>query len=452
VMAIEQIRSSLTQSVLSVGMSFFAGLSNLVVLFIYDISMAIWGVGLALLQILIIGFISIYLARRNYELSVEKGKLDGMSLDVLNGIRQARVQGSLQRVLARVMQSLTPVAQASYRIGIIQDVNRAVLRSFDGITLVVIFVLFTMHLDSVGASPMSDGGFVAFVTALSAFFGATAMLGPAISSIAEAIPQYHRLKPIMDAEPEVMDTSELKSHALLGSVSVRNAVFRYGEGLPTILDGVTVDVRRGEYVAIVGRTGCGKSTLLSMLLGLEQPESGSILYDDTPLENMDPSIVRSQIGVVMQSNSLLPGSIKSTILGVGSGRTVDDAWDASRLVGMEDEISEMPMGMLTFVGPTTLSSSQAQRLLVARALVGRPKILFLDEATSALDNHSQGEIASSIDELGCTRVVIAHRLSTIRKADRIYVLKEGRIVENGTFDELASADGHFTELMSGQLE
>jgi ABC-type multidrug transport system fused ATPase/permease subunit len=156
--------------------------------------------------------------------------------------------------------------------------------------------------------------------------------------------------------------------------------------------------------------------------------------------------------VVMQSNSLLPGSIKSTILGVGSGRTVDDAWDASRLVGMEDEISEMPMGMLTFVGPTTLSSSQAQRLLVARALVGRPKILFLDEATSALDNHSQGEIASSIDELGCTRVVIAHRLSTIRKADRIYVLKEGRIVENGTFDELASADGHFTELMSGQLE
>jgi NHLM bacteriocin system ABC transporter ATP-binding protein len=452
VMAIEQIRSSLTQSVLSVSMSFFAGLSNLVVLFFYDLEMAFWGIGLALLQIAFIGFISIYLARRNYELSVEKGKLDGMSLDVLNGIRQARVQGSLQRVLARVMDGLTPVAQASYRIGIIRDVNRAVLMSFSGLVLIVVFVMFTMRLDSGGASPMSDGGFVAFVTALSAFFGAMAMLGPAISSIAEAIPQYHRLKPIMDAKPEVLDTSELKSHVLRGGVGIRNAVFRYGDGLPAILNGVTIDVRSGEYVAIVGRTGCGKSTLLSMLLGLEQPESGSVLYDDTPLENMDPSIVRSQVGVVMQSNSLLPGSIKSTILGVGSDRTVDDAWDASRLVGMEDEISELPMGMLTFVGSTTISSSQSQRLLIARALVGRPNILFLDEATSALDNHSQSDIASSIDRLGCTRVVIAHRLSTIRNADRIYVLKEGKIVENGTFEELASADGHFSELMAGQLE
>ena len=451
VMAIEKVRATMTQSVLSVLMSFVAGLSNLAVLFVYDVAMSIWAVGMVVLQVLVIGFISVYLARRNYELSVEKGKLDGMALDVLNGIRQARVQGSLQRVLARLMDGLSPVATCTYRIGIMRGTNRIVLNGFKGITLAIVFVLFTMHLHESGDAPMSDGGFVAFVTALTAFFGATAMLGPAISTIAEAIPQYHRLKPIMDARPEVQDDVELDSPVLQGGVAVHNVVFRYENDLPPVLDGVTVEVKRGEYVAIVGRTGCGKSTLMSLLLGLERPESGAVLYDEMPLDNLDPSMIRSQVGVVMQANSVLPGSIKSTILGIGSERTVDDARAAARLVGMEDEIDNLPMGMLTMVGPNTLSGSQAQRLLVARALVNQPRILFLDEATSALDNRSQAEIAASIESLGCTRIVIAHRLSTIRNADRIYVLKEGRVVESGTFDELAGADGHFCELMAGQL-
>ena len=169
-----------------------------------------------------------------------------------------------------------------------------------------------------------------------------------------------------------------------------------------------------------------------------------------PFENLDPAVVRSQLGVVMQSSETLSGHVQSTILGIGSRRTMDDAWAAARLVGMEDEIDRMPMGMLTMITPNALSQSQMQRLLIARALVAKTEILFLDEATSTLDNTAQAEITRSIDQLGSTRIVIAHRLSTIRNADRIYVLEHGRVVQSGTFTELEAAGGTFAELMAGQ--
>jgi len=450
VMAIEKVRSMLTQTTLSVVMSFFAGVANLVVLFAYDAHLATWGVGLAMLEVVIIGFISVYLARRNFELSIAQGELDGLAFDLIKGIQQARIQGSLPRVLARVLQRLVPVGQASYRMGIATAANRAVLVGFEGVTLAVVFTLYASRIDTSGGSTMTDGGFVASITALTAFFGATAMLGPAISAVAEAIPQYYRLKPMMEAVPEVSEIGR-KTHQVTGDISVRNVVFRYGEGLPAVLDGVSIDARPGEFIAIVGRTGCGKSTLMNVILGLEEPESGSVLYDGIPMRNLDPSIVRSQLGVVMQSNTMLPGTLKSTILGVGTDRTLDDAWDAARLVRLEDEIDSMPMGMLTMVGSSTLSNSQTQKLLIARALVNRPKILLLDEATSALDNHAQEEVAESIAEIANTRIAIAHRLSTIRKADRIYVLKEGKLAQTGTFEELSSTEGHFRDLMAGQM-
>ena len=450
VMAIEKVRAMFSQSTLSVGIVFLSGLSNLAVLFLYDSTLALWGIGIAALQMLIISSIAVYSAYQNYALSVEKGKLDGLTLDFIVGIRQARTQGSLARVLSQVLQHLAPVGQASYRLGIAGAFNQVVLGSFKSVALVVVFVIFTSQLDVAGTSTMTTGGFVAFVTALAAFFAAAGNLGPAVSAVAEAIPQYHRLRPLMDAVPEVAEGGR-ETRCLLGDLSVRDIVFRYDEDQPPVLDGVSIDVRRGEFVAIVGRTGCGKSTLMRLMLGLEQPESGAVLYDGVPLDNLDPSVVRSQLGVVMQTNSILPGSVQSTILGAGSDRTVDDAWAAAGMVGMGDEIDAMPMGMSTMVGPSTLSSSQSQRLLIARAIVDKPEILLLDEATSALDHTAQDEIARSIDRLASTRVAIAHRLSTIRKADRIYVLAEGKVVQSGTFEELAGEDGHFRDLMAGQL-
>ena len=450
VMAIEKVRAVFSESVLSVLVTFVAGLANLGVLFLYDTSMAWWGLGLAGAQILIVIGVSVYSAWCNYALSVEKGKLDGLSLDFITGIRQARVQGSLSRVLSQILTKLTPVGQESYRLGISVAVNHVILSVFKSVAMVAVFLVFVSQLDAGGGSAMSDGDFVAFVIALGAFFGATASLGPAASAVAEAIPQYKRLKPIMQTVPEVSEAG-LDSHKLRGDVSVRDLVFRYAPDLPAVLDGVSIEVRRGEFVAIVGRTGCGKSTLMRLMLGLEVPESGSVSYDGTPMANLDPTVVRSQLGVVMQANSILPGNIQTTILGAGSQRSLDDAWAAADLVGMTDDIDAMPMGMSTLVGPGSLSAAQSQRLLIARALVGKPEVLFLDEATSALDNTTQRQIAESIERLASTRVAIAHRLSTIRQADRIYVLQEGKVVQSGTYDDLVAVDGHFTELMAGQL-
>jgi len=447
VMAIQKVRTMLTQSVLSIAMSFFAGLANLAVLFAYDLEMAIWGVGFAFLQVLMIGGIAVFMARANYDLSIEKGRLNGLAFDLIKGVRQARVQGSLARVLARMATQLVPVGQAAYRLGIASGFNQAVLVGFQGLTLALVFVIYTKNINSI---TLTEGGFVVFITAITAFFGATSMLGPAIQAIAEAIPQYRRLKPIMEMVPEVSGPDREARH-IAGNISLRDVTFRYQADAPLVLDGVSLDVRQGEFVAFVGRTGCGKSTLLRLILGLDEPGSGAVLFDGTPLSNIDPGIVRAQLGVVMQSTTLLPGDIRSTIIGTGTEKTLDDAWDAARKVGMEEEINAMPMGMLTAVWPGSLSASQTQRLLIARALVRRPSVLLLDEATSSLDNRSQQEIAESIDQLASTRIAIAHRLSTIQKADRVYVLDSGKVVQTGSFDELAETEGPFRTLMAGQM-
>ena len=451
VMAIEQVRASLTQSVLSAMLAFFAGFSNLAVLFLYAPSIALPVVGLVAIQISLVVAISILLARNDYRLATAKGRLDGFGVDMLSGIRQIRIQGSTSRVLAQLIGRLAPVGAASYRTGLASLANSAVLLAFSTLVPALVFMRYVASLDASGQGVMDEGSFVAFITAVVAFLGATAMLGPAITAAASIVPQYHRLKPLLEAVPEVVE-GQGESAILAGKVEVRDIVFRYSPEGPAILDGVSIEANPGEFVAIVGRTGCGKSTLLRILLGLERPESGAVLYDDLPLDSLDPTLVRSQIGVVMQSSEVVSGNVMSTILGIGSRRSIDDAWAAARLVGMEAEIDAMPMGMLTLITANSHSQSQVQRLLIARALVSRPEILFLDEATSSLDNQTQASITATIESLGATRIVIAHRLTTIRSADRIYVLREGRVVQQGSFDELAAdPTGHFHELMAGQL-
>ena len=451
VMAVEQVRQSLTQSIMSVVMSLLASLSNLGVLLYFDVEMGLTAIGVIVVELAVVAWVSIRLARLDYEMSVAKGDLDGFGVDMLLGIRQIRVQGSRNRVLARLLSRLGRVGAFTYRSGLLGVWLGAVVGAASTVALAFVFVEFTASLRGASAGgPLDPGGFVAFVTALTAFLGAVVGIAPAIKAVANMVPQFHRIKPLLDAETEVAESGG-DSIVLRGGVSARNIRFGYDPDLPPVLDGVDIDVRPGEFVALVGRTGCGKSTLLSLLLGLERPDSGQVLYDDIPLENLDAAVVRSQVGVVMQSNETLAGNVQSTILGIGSRRTIDDAWAAARLVGMGDEIDDMPMGMLTMITPNSMSQSQLQRLLIARALVSRPEVLYLDEATSALDNTAQAEITKAIDGLGSTRVVIAHRLSTIRNADRIYVLEKGRVVQSGTFDELEAEGGHFSELMAGQV-
>jgi len=211
-------------------------------------------------------------------------------------------------------------------------------------------------------------------------------------------------------------------------------------------------VRPGEFVAIVGPSGSGKSTLLRLLLGFERPARGTVRYDGRDLATIDVPWLRRRIGTVLQGGKLWAGDLYTNIAGATSA-SLDAAWDAARAAGLAADIEAMPMGMYTVVGEgvSTLSGGQRQRVLIARALVGTPRVLLLDEATSALDNLSQKAVLDALAALNATRIVIAHRLDTVRDADRIVVLEDGRIVQQGTFRELAGREGPFAALLARQV-
>ena len=211
-------------------------------------------------------------------------------------------------------------------------------------------------------------------------------------------------------------------------------------------------IEPGEYVAIVGSTGCGKSTLVRLLLGFEKPEKGSVLIDGKDISEVDLSSLRKKIGTVMQDAGVFQGDIYSNIVISAPQLTLDDAWEAAEKAGIADDIRAMPMGMHTIIseGQGSISGGQRQRIIIARAIAPKPKLLIFDEATSALDNKTQKMVSDALDAMGCTRIVIAHRLSTIKHCDRILVLDNGVITEQGTYDELIKADGFFAELVKRQ--
>jgi ATP-binding cassette subfamily C protein len=273
----------------------------------------------------------------------------------------------------------------------------------------------------------------------------------AILASFNTIPLYEQAKPILEARPEV-DGHKADPGTLTGAIEVQHAAFRYAEDGPPVLRDVTLSVRPGEFVAFVGASGSGKSTLLRLLLAFEAPTAGAVYVDGQDLSGLDVQSVRRQIGVVLQNGRLLSGDLFTNIVGSGLA-TTEDAWEAARMAGLDDDIRAMPMGMHTVVseGGGMLSGGQRQRLMIARALVHRPRILLFDEATSALDNRTQAVVSASLERLQATRIVVAHRLSTIIKADRIFVIERGEIVEEGSYEELMRRDGAFAALARRQL-
>jgi ABC-type bacteriocin/lantibiotic exporter with double-glycine peptidase domain len=273
----------------------------------------------------------------------------------------------------------------------------------------------------------------------------------AFTALVQVIPTYEQAQPILRALPEV-DAAKSDPGELHGGIEIQHVSFRYQANGPLALEDISLDIRPGELVALVGPSGSGKSTLLRLLLGFESPESGAILYDGHDLAELDVRAVRRQIGTVLQNGRLLSGDIFSNIVG-SLPLTLDDAWEAARMAGLEEEIRQMPMGMHTVISEngSTLSGGQRQRLLIARAIVSKPRLILFDEATSALDNRTQETVSASLQNLAATRVVIAHRLSTVVNADQIYVVSNGRIVENGTYRDLMQTRGLFANLARRQI-
>lgn len=276
-------------------------------------------------------------------------------------------------------------------------------------------------------------------------------LGDIVMMAAGIKPILEMIHPILDAVPEDNEYKNILN-SLLGNIEVNHITFRYQKDGPIILDDISFKIHPGEYIAIVGKTGCGKSTLMRLLLGFEKPETGAVYYDGYDLENLNLHFVRQCIGANLQNGKLFQGDIFSNIVITTPWKSLEDAWEAARIAGLDEDIRAMPMGMHTILseGGGGISGGQRQRLLIARAVVSNPKILYFDEATSSLDNITQSLVLDNIAKLKCTKLVIAHRLSTIRHCDRIIVLGGGKIVEEGDYKTLMDKKGAFYDLVKGQ--
>ena len=369
---------------------------------------------------------------------------NGVSFALISGVQKIKLAGAEKRAFAKWAEAFTKSAEVTYNPPVFLKVNAAVMRalSFAGSILLYFFAV---------RGNVQPSDYLAFSVSYGQVAGAFAALSDIAVSIARIRPILEMAEPILKEAPEMAEDREILTQPN-GSIELNNVYFRYNENMPYVVNGLSLKIHPGEYIAIVGRTGCGKSTLVRLLLGFEKPERGAVYYDGRDLAGLDLQSLRKKIGTVTQDGGLFQGDIFSNITISAPQLTLKEAWEAAEMAGIADDIRAMPMGMQTIIseGSGGISGGQKQRIMIARAVAPKPRILIFDEATSALDNLTQKQVSEALDSLRCTRIVIAHRLSTIRHCDRILVLDGGRILEDGTYDELIEKKGFFAELVERQ--
>lgn len=377
-----------------------------------------------------------------------QGRIGGFVLQLIGGIGKLRVADATARALAvwsRQFSTQKRVFLRSQRTANVLGIFEAAY------PLVATLIIFGAATYLKSKLLIDIGGFLAFFTAFGQSMASIGGFASGISEALIAIPHITRLRPLISGPAELSDDRKSPGE-LAGMVELSRVTFRYAASGPPVLENVSIRVLQGEYVAIVGPSGSGKSSLFRLLLGFEKPESGTVFLDGKAIDTLDISAVRRQLGVVLQNGKLATGSLYDNICG-GVQLPLEQTWEAARLAGFDEDIKAMPMGMNTVVseGVSTLSGGQRQRIMIARAIARRPRILLFDEATSALDNRSQAVVSESLGNLNVTRLVIAHRLSTVRQADRIIVLVDGKVVQSGTYSELANTPGTFATFARRQL-
>ena len=371
--------------------------------------------------------------------------LSGMTYSMLSGIQKIKLTGSEKRIFARWASKYKTAMNFTYNPPLILKYSGVISTVITTAGLAVVYFIAIQ-------SRIDVGEYMAYNTAYGMVSASILSLGSLTTFFAGLKPQLDIVEPILKTVPEISGGKTVVT-SLSGGIEVYNLTFRYDEGSKNILDGISMKIRPGQYVAIVGKTGCGKSTLVRLLLGFEKPNKGAIYYDGKDITKLDLPSLRRKIGAVLQSSKLFTGDIYSNIIISAPNLTLDDAWEAARIADIAGDIEDMPMGMHTIIteGSGGISGGQKQRLMIARAVAPKPKLLIFDESTSALDNITQKNVADALAKLKCTRIAIAHRLSTIKDCDKIYVLDNGKIIEEGTFDELYANKGYFHELVSRQM-
>ena len=368
----------------------------------------------------------------------------GLSYQMISGIQKIKLSRAEQRAFAKWGKLYAKGAKLLYDPPIFLKISSVITLA---VSLFGTIIMYALAIKT----HVSVAEYYAFNSAYGMVNSAFFALAGIATGLAQIRPALEMAKPIMEAEPEISVEKQVVTR-LSGGIELSNVTFRYTDDMPAVLDDLSLKIRPGQYVAVVGKTGCGKSTLMRIMLGFETPQKGAVYYDGRDIKKLDLKSLRRKIGAVMQNGKLFTGDIFSNITISAPWLTLDDAWDAAEIAGMAEDIRNMPMGMHTLIseGQGGVSGGQRQRLLIARAVAPKPKILMFDEATSALDNITQKQVSEALDRMKCTRIVIAHRLSTIRQCDRIIVLDHGKIVEDGTYEELIESDGFFAELVARQ--
>ena len=439
--SVNSLCSMMLNNILSIGLSSLLSLLYVAQIFSFAPAL-VWPSLLIILATVVmslaVSLVQIGISRKRMKLSAEE---QGMSYAVMNGIQKIRLSGSEKRVFARWGRLYAKGAQLEYNPPLFLKINTVITTAISLIGTIVLYYLAIQT--NVGVSQ-----YYAFQAAYGRVMGAFSALAGITVSVASIRPVLEMAEPILKAEPEVAADKQPVDR-VTGHIEMSHVSFRYEENTPYVLNDLSLDIKAGEYVAIVGRTGCGKSTLVRLLLGFEKPEKGGIFYDRHDLNSIDPRSLRKHIGVVIQNGQLFQGDIFSNITISAPDLTLDEAWEAAEMAGIAQDIRDMPMGMQTLIseGQGGISGGQKQRLMIARAVAPKPSILIFDEATSALDNKTQKQVSGALDKLNCTRIVIAHRLSTIRDCDEIIVLEKGVAVERGTHKELMALGGAYSRLV-----
>lgn len=444
---ITDVQNTVTQSALLSIANSFTAILTLLLLFYYSPGLALIAVGLTLLIVtatLLINYRQLLFMRRLY---YHFGQFIGFVFELISGISKIRVTNATLRVFTLWADRLAKRSRAelgmkSYRLRL------EVLIAF----MTVLNPLILYGLVQWLGSQLSFGDFVAFNAAYSLFFMTVFKMAADLEDVVRVAPLWKKARGIFTAKIE-REVGHADPGELSGAIVMKNIVFRYHAFDHPLFKDLSLSIRPGEFIAVVGPSGSGKSTLFRLMLGFEEPESGEIYYNGMNLRNLKLATVRRQIGVVIQNSTLIPGTIFANIAGNSTQMTRIQAWEIAEKVGLAELIKYLPMQMDTLIseGAITLSGGEAQRLILARALAQKPKILVLDEATSALDNTTQAVVHNYLKQLQATQIIAAHRLSTIVNADRIIVMEKGGIVQMGTFPELMSQPGLFAQMAKRQI-
>ena len=443
--SMDTLTKMLQDTIMNTGLTAVFSIVYVVQITRYSKALAVAAVAILLLNLVYTMVSSILQLGYSRKRLAASAKLSGMVFALFSGIQKIKLSGSEKRMFGRWAKTYKTSADLEYNPPIIIRLAPVFTVIFTFGNLLVLYYIAAV-------TGVSAADYMAFTTSYGLVSTAIMGLSSITNVISDIKPAMEMVEPIMKTMPEVEENKKAVTK-LNGSIELSNISFQYSPDGPKIIDNLSLKIRPNQYVAIVGKTGCGKSTLMRILLGFEKPQTGSVYFDGKDLDSLDVKSVRRNIGVVMQNSSLFAGDIYSNIVVSAPWLDLEDAWEAARMAGIAEDIQRMPMNMHTVIseGSGGISGGQKQRIMIARAIAPKPKIIMFDEATSALDNITQKQVSESLSGLRSTRIVIAHRLSTIKQCDRIIYLEDGKIAEDGTFDQLVALNGKFAELVRRQM-